>query len=78
MVDEFQGGLVVKAHLLLHHATPGSRVMKKSEEGCAFWIERLGLKVMCLGLGKLTTLPLSPARSRVQSPHTLIPEIART
>jgi len=31
-VKRFRGGLVFKAHRLVYHSTPGSRVIKKKEE----------------------------------------------
>ena len=31
-VERFRGGLVFKAHRLLHHSTPGSRVIKKKKK----------------------------------------------
>jgi len=31
-VERFRGGLVVKAHRLSYHSTPGSKAMKKKEE----------------------------------------------
>ena len=31
-MNRFQGGLVVKAHRLVHHSTLGSRVIKKKKK----------------------------------------------
>jgi len=33
-VKRFRGGLVFKAHLLLHHSTLGLRVIKKKKRSC--------------------------------------------
>jgi len=38
-VNRFQGGLVFKAHRLVHHSTLGVRVIKKEEDPRVFLLE---------------------------------------
>ena len=45
-VKRFRGGLVYKAHRLLHHSTLGSRVIKKKKWGKA--PEALALRIKLL------------------------------
>ena len=36
----FQNGLVFKAHRLVYHSTPGSRIIKKREKSGGFSVSR--------------------------------------